>query len=70
MGRLLGQSSGAVVVAVVFGLVHGQHITLITGIAAALALIAACASSVRRMPEHSDAPQDRQAAPKRPVSEC
>jgi DHA2 family multidrug resistance protein-like MFS transporter len=67
MGRLLGQSSGAVLVAVVFGLVHGRHLTLIAGMAASLALIAACVSSVRRMSEHSDAPQERDAAPKRPA---
>ncbi|KXU84142.1 multidrug MFS transporter [Paraburkholderia monticola] len=69
MGRLLGQSSGAVVVAVVFGLVHGRHLTLIAGIAATLALIAACVSSVRRMSEYSDAPQEGAPTLKRPVSE-
>jgi DHA2 family multidrug resistance protein-like MFS transporter len=69
MGRLLGQSSGAVVVSVVFGLVHGRHLTLIAGIAAALALIAACASSVRRMTDHGDAPQEQHTAPQRSVSE-
>ncbi|NVI04548.1 MFS transporter [Paraburkholderia youngii] len=69
MGRLLGQSSGAVAVSIVFGLVHGRHLTLIAGIGAALALIAACVSSVRRMTEYSDAPQEPQATPTRPVSE-
>jgi DHA2 family multidrug resistance protein-like MFS transporter len=69
MGRLLGQSSGAVVVAVVFGLVHGRHLTVIAGTAAALALIAAGASSMRRMTEHGDEHEEHDATPKQPVSE-
>ncbi|MCC8392191.1 MFS transporter [Paraburkholderia sp. MMS20-SJTR3] len=70
MGRLLGQSSGAVVVAIVFGLVPGRHLTLIAGIAATLAVIAACASSMRRMStEQVDAPQQRGATTERPVSD-
>ena len=50
--RLLGQSMGAVLVAMVFGLVtgqgQGQHTVLITSIAATLSLIAACTSRFRR----------------------
>lgn len=47
-GRLLGQSMGAVVVAVVFGLVPTHQTALITGIGAALALTAAIASGFRK----------------------
>ncbi|SMG22480.1 MFS transporter [Paraburkholderia susongensis] len=69
MGRLLGQSGGAVVVSVVFGLVNGQHMTMIAGIAAGLAWVAACASSVRRMADHGDGPRERNLAPEQSVSE-
>lgn len=48
IGRLLGQSTGAVVVAIVFGLMHGHQTALITSFAAALSLIAACFSGFRR----------------------
>ncbi|RFB78631.1 MFS transporter [Methylovirgula sp. 4M-Z18] len=46
--RLLGQSMGAVTVAVVFGVVRGHQTVIITSIAALLALIAAGASGLRK----------------------
>jgi DHA2 family multidrug resistance protein-like MFS transporter len=49
MGRLLGQSIGAAFVAIVFGLVQGNQTAWIAWCAASLALMAACASSLRRM---------------------
>ncbi|MGZ3236547.1 MAG: MFS transporter [Burkholderiaceae bacterium] len=48
MGRLLGQSIGAAFVAIVFGLVQGNQTAWIAWCAACLALIAACASGLRR----------------------
>jgi DHA2 family multidrug resistance protein-like MFS transporter len=68
MGRLLGQSSGAVAVAIVFGLVPGRHVTLIAALAAALALVAACVSWMRRMTEQVDAPNEHGAAQEPPFS--
>ncbi|MFL9956099.1 MFS transporter [Paraburkholderia nemoris] len=53
MGRLLGQSLGAVVVALVFGLAHQRQAQVITAIGAALALIAANASALRRVKSRS-----------------
>jgi DHA2 family multidrug resistance protein-like MFS transporter len=50
MGRLLGQSIGAAFVAIVFGLVQGNQTIWIAWCAALLALMAACASGLRRMP--------------------
>ena len=50
MGRLLGQSMGAAFVAIVFGLVQGNQTAWISWCAAALALMAACASGLRRAP--------------------
>jgi DHA2 family multidrug resistance protein-like MFS transporter len=52
LGRLLGQSLGAVAVALVFGLARGHNTTLITGMAATLSLAAACASAFRRRIVH------------------
>jgi len=54
MGRLLGQSIGAVVVALVFGLVQHHQTVVITAIAAALALLAANSSAFRRKKLRSD----------------
>ncbi|MGZ5790401.1 MAG: MFS transporter [Burkholderiaceae bacterium] len=48
MGRLLGQSIGAAFVAIIFGLVQGNQTALIAWCAAALSLVAACASGLRR----------------------
>jgi len=48
MGRLLGQSIGAAFVAIVFGLVHGNRTAWIAWCAAGLALLAACANTLRR----------------------
>lgn len=50
MGRLLGQSIGAAFVAIIFGLVQHNQTMWIACSAAALALIAACVSGLRRMP--------------------
>ncbi|MEN3931676.1 MFS transporter [Microvirga sp. W0021] len=47
-GRLLGQSTGAALVAVIFGLVQGHDTILILWLAAALAFAAACTSGLRR----------------------
>jgi DHA2 family multidrug resistance protein-like MFS transporter len=55
--RLLGQTSGAALVAVVFGLVprHGTTVTLLVG--AGFALGAACVSMLRLMqPQHEEEP--------------
>ncbi len=47
-GRLLGQSMGAAVVAVVFGLATGEHTVLIAWIGAALSLAGALSSGFRK----------------------
>jgi DHA2 family multidrug resistance protein-like MFS transporter len=48
MGRLLGQSLGAAIVAIVFALVRGNQTAWIAWAGASLALVAACASGLRR----------------------
>ncbi len=48
-GRLLGQSSGAAAVAIVFGLIAGHQTTLILWLAAGLSFTAACASGFRKV---------------------
>ena len=48
MGRLLGQSIGAVLVALMFALLPGHSTAQITGVAAGLSLLAACASGLRK----------------------
>jgi len=47
-GRLLGQSMGAALVAIVFGLVAGGHTTLIAWIGAGLSLVGALSSGFRK----------------------
>lgn len=59
LGRLLGQSIGAVAVAIVFGLVHDRPVMLITSIGAMLALVAATSSVLRRV----QAPAQDEAVP-------
>ena len=48
MGRLLGQSIGAAFVAIIFGVVSGNHTVLIAWCAAGLTLLAAGVSGLRR----------------------
>jgi DHA2 family multidrug resistance protein-like MFS transporter len=48
MGRLLGQSLGAAFVAIMFAVIQGNQTAWISWCAAALALLAACASAMRR----------------------
>lgn len=47
-GRLLGQSTGAAVVAIVFGLLHGHQMTLILWLAAGLSFFAALSGGLRK----------------------
>jgi MFS transporter, DHA2 family, multidrug resistance protein len=48
MGRLLGQSLGAVAVTVAFSLVHGRNTSVLMACAAGLGVVGACASGLRR----------------------
>jgi len=48
MGRLLGQSMGAVAVALAFGFVHERAALVAASIGAMLALLAACSSTLRK----------------------
>jgi DHA2 family multidrug resistance protein-like MFS transporter len=48
MGRLLGQSIGAVIVALMFGLAYSHQTIMITRLASALGVMAACFNSLRQ----------------------